>query len=145
MRLKRGVQFFTTGNPNRNYLHSNKAKKFNRAETFTKNSLPGVIVYLDFLDGDFFDSYAWRNEDKYRLKDGQLLNREEIFEIHRGNKTLKSVYDIVNKRAKAFSRIVEIAQRDLGISEEEAKVNLGYLIINHAAGYNVLGRVTTRF
>ena len=38
-----------------------------------------------------------------------------------------------------------VVKRDLGISEEEAKVNLGYLIINHAAGYNVLGRVTTRF
>lgn len=144
MKLKRGTQFFTTGNPNRNYLHNDNSNRFNRTSTFTKNSLPGVIVYLDFLDGTFFDSYAWKNQNKYRLKDGQLLPIEDVIKMHRENRTLRDVHKIVHRRAKPFSRIVEIAQRDLGLSEEEAKTNLGYLIINDAAGYNVLGKVTTR-
>lgn len=145
MRLKRGTQFFTTGNPNRNYSNLRESDKFSGTNAFTRNSLPGVIVYLDFLDGTFFDSYAWRTEDKYRLEDGQMLSREEVIRMHRDTKTLRAVSNIVHRRAKPFSRIVEIAQRELGISEEEARVNLGYLIVNGAAGYNVLGRVTTRF
>lgn len=149
MKALKGIQHFTTGNPDRSYSHQifdyyHPTRDFSRRQTSTSSqSLPSVIAYLVLENQEFFNRYALKNNDgTYRTKDSYSLTREQINEMHKDNTMMRSIVNLLNRKDRYFKNLVSVSVNELGIDEDLVKADLGYLIVNGVIGYNVSGKLS---
>ncbi len=152
MKIKRGVQFFTTGNPDRSYWFNGKNSENYKSKTRTISTkiAPVFIEYLEWENGNFNRRYAWsyrirtgstdegnENVDKYIASDGKIKTKAE-FQVQ------MNLYEILKRKPRHFSEAVKTVQSISKIPEEVAKAELGWLILEGAVSHLNTGRLTTK-